>query len=98
MEVLFMKVGQFNYKQQTGLATIFTAESEEEIKMLEKLKTLIEDGEGVLSRKSFSFEDGIMSIDIDKKQTKSGASTPTATTPANKGTGNKGTGKNDKAK
>lgn len=92
-----MKVGQFNYKQQTGLATIFTAETEEEIKMLEKLKALIEGGEGILSRKSFSFEDGVMSIDIDKKQTKSEAVTSKTTNSNNKGT-SKGTGKNDKAK
>lgn len=65
-----MKVGQFSYKQQTGLATIFTAETEDEILMLEKLRSLIEDGEGILSRKSFSFEDGEMSIDIDKKTVK----------------------------
>lgn len=65
-----MKVGQFNYKQHTGLATLFTAETDEEMQMLENLRTLIENDEGVLSRKSFSFDDGTMSIDIDKKVSK----------------------------
>lgn len=86
-----MKVGQFHYKQQTGLATLFTAETEEEKAMLNNLRTLIENEEGVLSRKSFSFEDGTMSIDIDKKVVRTKKpSTDNATTTASANTGNKG--------
>lgn len=66
-----MKVTQFSYKQQTGLATMFTAETEDELIFLENLRSLIENEEGILSRKSFSFDNGSMSIDIDKKQTRS---------------------------
>lgn len=66
-----MKVTQFSYKQQTGLATMFIAETEDELIFLENLRSLIENEEGILSRKSFSFDNGSMSIDIDKKQTKS---------------------------
>lgn len=65
-----MKVTQFSYKQQTGLATMFTAETEDELIFLENLRSLIENEEGILSRKSFSFDNGSMSIDIDKKQTR----------------------------
>lgn len=65
-----MKVSQFNYKQHTGLATIFTAETEDELIFLENLRSLIENEEGVLSRKSFSFDNGSMSLDIDKKQSR----------------------------
>lgn len=70
-----MKVTQFSYKQQTGLATMFTAETEDELIFLENLRSLIENEEGILSRKSFSFDNGSMSIDIDKKHTRPRKST-----------------------
>ncbi|MGV2685430.1 hypothetical protein GNF82_13660 [Clostridium perfringens] len=74
-----MKINQFSYKQQTGLATIFTPENEEEAAFIEKLQALIEKEEGVLSRKSFTFEEnGVMSIDIDKKVTKKAKATKAA--------------------
>lgn len=77
-----MKVTQFSYKQQTGLATMFTAETEDELIFLENLRSLIENEEGILSRKSFSFDNGSMSIDIDKKQTRSKRSATGQTTHA----------------
>ena len=69
-EGVAVKVNQFSYKQQTGLATIFTAETEDELIFLENLRSLIENEEGILSRKSFTFDNGTMSVDIDRKPAK----------------------------
>lgn len=63
-----MKLAQFKYRQNTGVATVFTAETEEEMNMLEVLRELIEDEKGALSRKCFTFdqESDSMSIDMEK--------------------------------
>lgn len=63
-----MKVNQFTYRQNTGVATMFKAESDEEAAILEVLRILIDEEDGALSRKCFTFdmETGTMSMDIEK--------------------------------
>ena len=74
-----MRVQQFKFRKNTGVATAFTAETEEEQAILDVLKDLIEDGNGILSRNSFSFEDNTMGIDMNRAKPKPKTSTPTAT-------------------
>lgn len=61
-----MEVTQISLKQHTSNVTIFKATSEEEIKALEVLADLIQNEGGVLSRKSFTFDEGVMTVEIDK--------------------------------
>lgn len=83
-----MRVQQFKFRKNTGVATAFIAETEDEQAILDVLKDLIEDGNGILSRNSFSFEDNTMGIDMNRAKPKT--STPPA--PAVKST----KGKSDK--
>lgn len=63
-----MQINQFKYRQGTGVATIFTAETEAEQDILETLQSLIEGEKGALSRKCFTFDEetNSMSIDMEK--------------------------------
>ncbi len=85
-----MRVQQFKFRKNTGVATAFIAETEDEQAILDVLKDLIEDGNGILSRNSFSFEDNTMGIDMNRAKPKPKTITPPA--PAVKST----KGKSDK--
>lgn len=67
-----MKVQQFKYRKNTGIASIFTAETPEEEQVLSVLKELIEGEQGVISRQSFTFEDNTMTIDSQRYQERNG--------------------------
>ena len=62
-----MKATQFDYHNHMGVCTVLNAETDGEKLLIKQLEELIKGNEGIFSRKCFSFEDGELILEINRK-------------------------------